>query len=583
LERIPEEPDEFRLLREVVGSAIQLADVDPGLSWFNIRLVLIMVIKEVYEHRIGELPWENVQTAPWTNALQQLVNEGHFPARFDSYAHTIFQMAGSVFIPSGTRTLKLLFRSLSHIVMIVEWYVEQQGPDKQSAAMYPRSLHCPTFDPNPRDFATALRILMTPSGASRKGGPNVDCAVFAPPRVKRGESVMIQVHVYALGDEAEATARAKEFDETAVRRGLTTLEMHIRRGQVLCFSLSLHGQEVPDATRQLTWLGRTASVQFPVTLPTDWSTDALLGTVLVSTDGIPVGRIDFKLTVVHGHARTPSGEVTSVGHAATRFRKAFVAYAPPDRPEVLRRVQMLRPPLSDIEVFQETLSLKPGEAVEPVRQRQLEECDLFLLFWSSNARRSEAVARDIQDARRRQGPNGEPPPTILPVIIEGPPPPPPPPELAHLHFDDYMLYLLGGEQATSEGGDTRSVNGRLQGLKTKLSFLADDLGELEKLSGISVPSALNKARFVVEKVLHGLCTRKGVSWGQAEPTLERMIGPLVASDRVPKSVAVHVRTVQAYASPGSHYQESALSGIHLAIAKEALVGFLEWVAETAGE
>src|SRR5262245_45168955 len=87
------------------------------------------------------------------------------------------------------------------------------------------------------------------------------------------------------------------------------------------------------------------------------------------------------------------------------------------------------------------LGLEPGEVFEASLFRRIDECDIFLLFWSSNARASEWVQQEIRHARGRQGPDGELPPTILPVIIEGPPPPPPPPELAHLHFNDYLLYL----------------------------------------------------------------------------------------------------------------------------------------------
>ena len=34
------------------------------------------------------------------------------------------------------------------------------------------------------------------------------------------------------------------------------------------------------------------------------------------------------------------------------------------------------------------------------------------------------------------------PPEIIPVPIEGPPPVAPPPELAHLHFNDRLLYFM---------------------------------------------------------------------------------------------------------------------------------------------
>ncbi len=280
-------------------------------------------------------------------------------------------------------------------------------------------------------------------GERQGGGGSTDCAVFAPAQIPQGDAILIQVFAYATGNEAEAAARAKEFDETTVRRGITTLSIVIRRGQILRFHLYLHGIEVQDASRELTWQGTTASVQFGVTIPTSRPAGTLLGTVLVSTEGIPVGRIDFKLVIVSGRLSEAHGETTSVGQAAVKFRKAFVSYASQDRHEVLRRVAMLRSPLTDIEVFQDILDLEPGALYEAILYRRIDECDIFLLFWSSNARKSEWVQNEIQHARDRQGPNGEPPPTILPVIIEGPPPPVPPLALAHLHFNDYLLYLAG--------------------------------------------------------------------------------------------------------------------------------------------
>jgi hypothetical protein len=410
-------------------------------------------------------------------------------------------------------------------------------------------------------------------------GDSVDCAVFAPPEVRRGEETLVQVFAFAAGQEHEAHALAEEFDDEAVRRGVTTLAMALRRGQVFQFRLTFHRLELWDPVRRLTWEGRTASVQFAANIPADQPPGNLLGTVLVSADSVPVGRIGFKLKVVARRSRRGRNDPVVASHEAATFRKAYAAYDPKDRAQVLARVQMLRPPLSRLEVFHDTLGLTPGDHRERESYRRIDECDLFLLFWSRNARDSDWVRRELHYAIRRQGPNGEPPPTILPVVIEGPPPPLPPEELAHLHFDDYLLYLMDQGSPVPGQGVPR-VNERLRGLQARFHSLAADLNELGKLAGISVPGALNKARFVTEKVLHRLCSRGGVSWGTAEPTLERMIGPLVSAGCIPKSVAIHVRTIQAYASPGSHYQESALTGTHLDIAMQALCAFLDWFPPT---
>jgi hypothetical protein len=122
---------------------------------------------------------------------------------------------------------------------------------------------------------------------------------------------------------------------------------------------------------------------------------------------------------------------------------------------------------------------------------------------------------------------------------------------------------------------------QLSALVSKLPSLADDLRALVLLHQVDVPSSLNKMRYISEKVMLELCTDKGVAWGQGEPTLERMIGPLVAAGCIPKSIAVHVRTVQTNASPGSHYQEVALSSAHVTIALSALTAFLNWFSENS--
>jgi CheY-like chemotaxis protein len=120
------------------------------------------------------------------------------------------------------------------------------------------------------------------------------------------------------------------------------------------------------------------------------------------------------------------------------------------------------------------------------------------------------------------------------------------------------------------------IRQRLQAQGARLPELSEDLRALDRLFETDVQSALNKVRVVAEKVLHRLCTDQGVSWGSAEPTLERMLSPLVSSGVIPKDVGVHVRTVQTNANFGSHFQQSAPSSAHLAIAANALAEFLVW-------
>lgn len=98
--------------------------------------------------------------------------------------------------------------------------------------------------------------------------------------------------------------------------------------------------------------------------------------------------------------------------------------------------------VSGITVFQDILNLEPGDRWEQELYRNIDECDLFLLFWSTAAKESPWVHKEVLYALERQGSDGLRSPEIIPVIIEGPPLVPPPPELQDLHFNDKLLYLM---------------------------------------------------------------------------------------------------------------------------------------------
>jgi WD40 repeat protein/transcriptional regulator with XRE-family HTH domain len=118
----------------------------------------------------------------------------------------------------------------------------------------------------------------------------------------------------------------------------------------------------------------------------------------------------------------------------------------------------------------------------------------------------------------------------------------------------------------------------LRDLKRRLPDFAGDLEALETLLAVDVQSPLNKIRYITEKVLSGLCADRGVSWGPKKPTLENMIGPLLAAGHIPDDVAVHIRALQTVASPGSHFLTSPLSVSHVEIGLVALCEVLRWHA-----
>ncbi|MFB2837927.1 TIR domain-containing protein [Floridanema evergladense] len=268
----------------------------------------------------------------------------------------------------------------------------------------------------------------------------VDCSVFSPPVVACGNMFLVQVFVH-LPEEVEIVQQqAEQSDSESKKLGVRSLGIPIERGTELTFSLSIPKLEVDEPIQQLIWNGKANSVQFGVTVPADLTQKTVIGTVTVSQNSVPLGHLKFKLSIATSNSAN-SSQLQPVGEVARIYKKAFVSYSSKDRQEVLKRVQGLA--VTGIEIFQDVLNLEPGDRWEKELYRHINECDLFLLFWSTAAKESKWVLKEVLYALERQGKDGLNPPEIIPVIIESPPLVPPPDELQHLHFNDKILYLIG--------------------------------------------------------------------------------------------------------------------------------------------
>ena len=304
---------------------------------------------------------------------------------------------------------------------------KQENPDYKDVVQFQEQLE------------KVYRIQEPPQQSTITNKDLVDCSVFSPPAVACGDVFLVQVFVH-LPEQAEiAKQHAELFDSGAKQLGVRSLGIPIERGTELTFYLSIPKLEVDDPIQQLIWNRRADSVQFGVTVPPDLTQKTVIGTVTVSQNSIPIGHLKFKLSITPAAASTAK-EPQPVGDAARVYKKAFVSYSSKDRQEVLKRVQGLA--VTGIEVFQDVLNLEPGDRWEKELYRHIDECDLFLLFWSTAAKESKWVLKEALYALERQGKDGLHPPAIIPVIIEGPPPVSPPDELQHLHFNDKLLYLI---------------------------------------------------------------------------------------------------------------------------------------------
>ena len=136
-------------------------------------------------------------------------------------------------------------------------------------------------------------------------------------------------------------------------------------------------------------------------------------------DTVPFAHVKFVLDIVATTA-VASAQASTPDQRWKRYGRAFISYAAEDRAEVLKRTQMLK--LVSIDVFQDLLSLEPGERWARAIYKNIDKSDVFFLFWSTAAKNSEWVMKEVRYAIERHGGDDLAPPEIVPVIIEGPPP-----------------------------------------------------------------------------------------------------------------------------------------------------------------
>jgi hypothetical protein len=314
----------------------------------------------------------------------------------------------------------------------------------------------------PTPVPTEIAAVAQPRTAPGVDVDQVDCTVFAPSAVAAGESMLVQVFAHTPQQTDDAIEMAREFDETARRLGFSSLDLDIPRGAKLQVELTLPGLEIEESVQGIVWRGRAVSVQFAVRVPRAMTPGNIIGKATVYLDGTPIGHIRFKIAITAAqpvlvNSAFPGGEPSSqpmplvgssgvnpkpepLGDEARRYQHVFVSYAMKDLNEVMKRVQMLES--LGVNYFQDLLNLEPGERWERKLYQHIDSCDVFMLFWSTASKESKWVTKEVQYALDRKGGDDARPPEILPIMIEGPPVPLPNPELAHLHFNDRLLYYM---------------------------------------------------------------------------------------------------------------------------------------------
>jgi TIR domain len=269
---------------------------------------------------------------------------------------------------------------------------------------------------------------------------DVDVTVFAPPVVPPCEEVIVQVIFHTPDREVEALTRAQKVEPGGQTLASVPLTIQLRQNDNIKVSVECVDATIPEPVQSTVWNGRLVCLYFTMQMP---NVEMIVRPKLrVFVNGVPAGNLVFKTLVQQNPPDLPP---SPANESARAYRKTFLSYASEDRVEVLKTAQILR--ALKMNFFQDVLNLSPGERWKRRLYAEIDNCDLFLLFWSHHARQSKWVIREAKYAlRRAKAAPGDGPLEIMPFLLEGPPPPLPPISLKDINFNDPIRYAIFAEE-----------------------------------------------------------------------------------------------------------------------------------------
>ena len=250
----------------------------------------------------------------------------------------------------------------------------------------------------------------------------------------------MQVILHTPDREGEALTRARKGEPGGQALASVPLTIQVRRNDNIKVSVECVDATIPEPMQTAVWNGRLVCLYFTMQMP---NVELIVRAKLrIFVSGVPAGNLVFKILVRQNPPDLPLSPATET---ARTYRKSFLSYASEDRVEVLKAAQLLR--VYKINFFQDVLDLSPGERWKRRLYAEIDDCDLFVLFWSRHAQQSEWVIREAEHAleRAKAAPGGDGPPEIRPYPLEVPLPLPPV-SLEDIHFNDPIRFIISAEE-----------------------------------------------------------------------------------------------------------------------------------------
>jgi hypothetical protein len=265
---------------------------------------------------------------------------------------------------------------------------------------------------------------------------NVHFSVTSPSKVCPGTSFVIDIWAH-LGEQREEVIRRTQEAFPGIEICVKSKgPVNLSRGTVLTIRLKIDQLEVENYEDTLMWNNEVGNANFRVVVPEETAMGSKAGVATIHANGIQITRIYFNIYVGNETFRNEKIQTKQ-----EEIRTAFASYASEDLEKVLSRIQGLQKIAPQMKIYLDKAFLQSGQYWEEELLKKILSSDIFYLFWSQNAAKSEWVKKEWQCAFNERGLD-----FIDPVPLVDPAEVPPPPELARKHFNDWVLAYMRKQQ-----------------------------------------------------------------------------------------------------------------------------------------
>lgn len=244
---------------------------------------------------------------------------------------------------------------------------------------------------------------------------DVFSSIFAPAEVKPKSHMLIQVYFHLYEETEKVKTLAQEPDKNAERKDYIPLQCKLKKGNKVDVLLNIFGETLlKSEMKSIVWQGHFTKCSFEYFVPKDIHVDELSCMALLTVNDIPIGEMRFITRIVESPQKLNSEII------AHKYNKVFISYAHKDETKVKSFHEGLK--LANIEHFFDRAYLQTGDIFPQVIQDYINSADLFVLFWSENAAKSDYVQKERAQALKRAFPQVKPQHeaklSIYPISIE---------------------------------------------------------------------------------------------------------------------------------------------------------------------